>query len=169
MDGEPIFEEVQSFTEAPLVRWVLGVGMMITTIAVGGAMAAAEWQQNPTVGTVLLTLGMVIPLLLTLALMITMHLRVRVIPGHVLIRFRPFRERRIPLEEIDSAVARTYRPIREYGGWGIRYAGLRSRAYNVMGNEGVQLKLKSGHKVLIGSQRAQELEQAIQRAMARSR
>ncbi len=34
--------------------------------------------------------------------------------------------------------ARKYRPIREYGGWGIRY-GWNGRAYSTSGNEGVQL------------------------------
>jgi hypothetical protein len=58
--------------------------------------------------------------------------------------------------------ARTYRPILEYGGWGIRYSPFgQGCAYNVSGNRGVQLELADGQRILIGSQRAEELARAI--------
>ena len=44
--------------------------------------------------------------------------------------------------------------------WGIRGLG-RNRAYNVSGDRGVELLLADGRKVLIGSLRPDELEQAI--------
>ena len=55
---------------------------------------------------------------------------------------------------------RTYNPIREYGGWGIRY-GLKSKAYNVHGNHGVQLELLNRKRLLIGSQRSEEFANAL--------
>ena len=58
--------------------------------------------------------------------------------------------------------ARTYRPLLEYGGWGIRYAPFgKGWAYNVHGSQGVQLELTNGKRILIGSQRAEELARAI--------
>ena len=75
-------------------------------------------------------------------------------------------KRRIPLEDLKSVEARTYSPIREYGGWGFRY-GRSGKAYNVMGNRGVQLELKSGERVLLGSQKAEDLAAAIQGEMRR--
>ncbi len=77
---------------------------------------------------------------------------------HIL--FSPLRRRDIPLSDIAHWEARTYRPIREYGGWGIR-VGRRGWAYNVSGNRGVELELTNGKKLLIGSQRAEELCAAI--------
>jgi len=56
---------------------------------------------------------------------------------------------------------RTYRSFREYGGHGIRYSN-NGKAYNVSGDRGVQIELLNGNRVLIGSQRAEELVQAIQ-------
>ena len=48
--------------------------------------------------------------------------------------------------DVAYAEARTYAPLREYGGWGIR--GLsRKRAYNVSGNRGVELSLVDGRKL----------------------
>jgi hypothetical protein len=78
------------------------------------------------------------------------------------IRFLPFHLsfRRIPLEDMAGFEARMYRPIREYGGWGIRF-GRGGRAYNVSGNRGVRIDYANGKHILIGSQRADELAAAI--------
>jgi len=82
-------------------------------------------------------------------------------------RFFPFHLsfRRIAFEDVKSFYARTYRPILEYGGWGIRWSPWRGWAYNVSGNRGVQLELRSGKRVLIGSQRPEELAKAIEEAL----
>ena len=97
-----------------------------------------------------------------IALLWSARLDVSVNDREVFIRFRPFhiRGRSIALSEIAEARARTYRPIAEYGGWGIRM-GFGGMAYNVSGNEGVQLVLANGRRILIGSQRSAELEAAI--------
>jgi hypothetical protein len=96
-----------------------------------------------------------------------MKLVVRVSKGYLHLRFFPFVHKNIPLREIAHWEARIYHPIREYGGWGIRYAGKRKGwAYNVSGNFGVQLDLKNGERLLIGSQRADQLASALERAKA---
>ncbi len=69
--------------------------------------------------------------------------------------------RRIGYEEVKSCQARKYNPLGEYGGWGIR-SGPNGKAYNTRGDQGVQIEMHSGEKLLIGSQRAQELAAAIQ-------
>lgn len=84
---------------------------------------------------------------------------------HLRIRFFPFTRREIPVDMIARHEPRTYAPIKEYGGWGIRWGfGKRGMAYNVRGNQGVQLELAGGKKVLIGSQRPEELDRALGRA-----
>jgi hypothetical protein len=81
------------------------------------------------------------------------------------ISYFPFVRRTIPLETITRWEVRTYEPIREYGGWGVRlsFRG-RGTAYNVSGNEGVQLYLTDGSQLLIGSHRAEELARALEQA-----
>ena len=69
--------------------------------------------------------------------------------------------RRIAFTEVKQSKVRTYRPIREFGGWGIRY-GRTGKAYNVSGDRGVEIELSNGNRLLIGSQRAEELWRAIQ-------
>jgi Family of unknown function (DUF6141) len=89
-----------------------------------------------------------------------LRLIVTVTDEAVIIHFRPLSRRQIPLAEIARVEARTYAPIGEWGGWGIRIWGHR-RAYNVSGNRGVELTLHDGRQVMIGSQRAEELALAI--------
>lgn len=71
----------------------------------------------------------------------------------------------IAWDEIQKAEIITYNPIIDYGGWGIRYGGLNSIAYNVSGNQGLQLYLKNGKKVLIGTQKPEELRNIIEKVM----
>ena len=65
-----------------------------------------------------------------------------------------------PWEEISTAVVRKYSPLMEYGGWGIRF-GRNGKAYNIKGNKGLQLKFKSGNALLIGTQKAEELQKVL--------
>lgn len=88
------------------------------------------------------------------------ELTVEVWPDRLEVRFPPFVKRRIPLNELRSARARRYRPLLEYGGWGVRH-GLGGKAYNVRGDRGVQIGLASGESFLLGSQRADELAEAL--------
>jgi hypothetical protein len=85
----------------------------------------------------------------------------------IYIRFYPFHRgfQGFLWEEIDSFEALTYRPIMEYGGWGIRF-GSGGKAYNVSGNRGLQLALGRGRsgRVLIGSQRPEEMAMAVESA-----
>jgi hypothetical protein len=76
--------------------------------------------------------------------------------------------RRIDFAKLKSYEVRTYRPIREYGGWGIRKRR-QGTAYNMTGNQGVQLELTNGDRVLIGSQKPDELLRAIEGQVEKSR
>lgn len=73
--------------------------------------------------------------------------------GGIFLRFRYLHINWIvlPFSEITKAESITYNPLRDYGGWGIRY-GPKGKAYNVHGNYGVLLTLIDGKKILIGSQ-----------------
>lgn len=74
--------------------------------------------------------------------------------------FVPLYRRHFALPKITAAEAVTYAPIADYGGWGIRGWG-RNIALNARGNRGVRLVLDDGGRVLVGSQRPQELAQAL--------
>ena len=58
---------------------------------------------------------------------------------------------------------RDYKPIGEHGGWGIRKSG-KDIAYTISGKTGLQLHLAGGRKVLIGTKKPAEIEQALKKA-----
>jgi hypothetical protein len=89
-----------------------------------------------------------------------MKLIVEVRDDHILVRYYPLMTRKIPFTDIKHYEARTYHPLREYGGWGLRGWGNR-RAYNVSGDKGVELELNNGQTIMIGSQKSAELALAI--------
>ena len=99
-----------------------------------------------------------IPILLFIS-----KLEVQVDAKAIHIRFIPYLKRDIPLDELISWQARKYKPLLEYGGWGVRW-GPRGKAYNVSGTWGLQLQFTTGKRLLIGSQMAQDFEQAIENA-----
>jgi hypothetical protein len=72
--------------------------------------------------------------------------------------------RRIPISTVRRAQATKYRALLDYGGYGVRF-GLRGWAFNVSGDEGVVVETNDGSSLLIGSQRPEELESAIARAV----
>jgi len=86
-------------------------------------------------------------------------------PGLVMVRLVPFRFRRISTREVDSAQSREYSAMREFGGWGIRISK-NGRAYNAYGKTGVQFVLADGSRILIGTQRPEELLAALRVAGA---
>ncbi|MEP6802864.1 MAG: hypothetical protein ABJC07_13030 [Acidobacteriota bacterium] len=90
----------------------------------------------------------------------TLKMRTSVDRDAITVRFGFLNTTRIPFAEIARAEAVAYRPIRDYGGWGIRGFGGR-RALNVRGNLGVLVVRADGATVLVGCQRPRELLAAL--------
>ena len=170
MNGENdiIFRELQRFHQPWLwVLIILGALVLIGLFGYGMVQQLVfgkPWGDRPMSDTALAVTGTLLILLEIgiIALFAGMKLITEVRSDGLYIRFFPphLSFRRIPLEDLAGFGARTYRPIREYGGWGIRF-GRRGRAYNVSGNRGVRIDYANGRHILIGSQRADELADAI--------
>jgi hypothetical protein len=158
------FEEVQYFRQ----RWMWLLIMTICAAQISGALLIvllpifrpqafpADPQAIYVGAGALFFTAFLVPLLTW-----KMNLTTRVTGDGIELRFAPFPRRVIPLGEISKVYARQYRPIREYGGWGIK-GTFKNRAYNVSGDRGVQLELVNGKRLLIGSQRSEELERVIE-------
>lgn len=168
-----MFREQQSFRQPWL--WIVFACVSIPVVAFLGygiyqqLVLGQPFGNRPVGDTSLIAIfgGILLLHTLVIALFWYSRLDVEVTREHVGIRFRPFhlRPRRIALKDITDARARQYSALGEYGGWGIRI-GIRGWAYNVSGDHGVQLTLASGKRILIGSQKSEELEAAILAARA---
>jgi hypothetical protein len=77
-------------------------------------------------------------------------------------KFFPFhlKWQSISWTEIEKSEIRSYKPIREYGGWGLRY-GKQGKAYTIKGKTGLQLYLKTGRNILIGTNESEALAQVL--------
>ena len=76
------------------------------------------------------------------------------------ITFTPFTNFIIPFNKIRSYKIREYRPILEYGGWGIRF-NRTGKAYTVSGKIGLQIELSNGKEILIGTENPDKLLQSL--------
>ena len=154
------FEESQSL--APWVKWLMLCLAGFETVIV--ITVLRDGSRTEPMGMVV-ALGVVT---LTLVLLLGIaRLRMRtVVEGDVIrVRMFPLLNTQIRIADVAEAKARKYSPIGEYGGWGIRRGWSSGWAYNMRGDEGVQLVLRDGKKILIGSQRAGELADCITRLM----
>jgi len=104
------------------------------------------------------------PVIMTIILLLFLLLRLetRIDQEGVHVRFFPIHRtwRTYPWTHIAHVEVRAYRPLLEYGGWGLRGIGS-NRALNVAGKIGIQLVFASGDKLLIGTQRGGEAKIVI--------
>jgi hypothetical protein len=113
---------------------------------------------DPLVFLIVLLFGIGLPVFFYL-----IELRTRITGHGIYLKFFPIHQkwRFIPLGDVMKFEKTTYHPIREYGGWGIRL-GIHGKAYNISGNRGIRFTLSNGKELLIGTQKADEFENALE-------
>jgi hypothetical protein len=147
------FEEEQPLPKA----WAL-IAAIPAVVLLGVAVSADAAEEPEPVVPLMFGGGLT---LLLAGWLLKVALETRVDDEAITLRYHGlFKTRRIPIKTIRRAEARRYRPLREYGGWGIKF-GPSGWAYNVSGSEGVQLRLDGGKPLQIGSKRVTELANAI--------
>ena len=156
-----MFSERQRFRQWWLWSLILIAPGISVWAVIQQVVIGFPFGDNPVPDYLLMTLLIVVGGGLPL-FMYTAGLDTEVGDSGLSVRFRPFHFR--PLHfyfcSIATAERQTYSPLKDYGGWGIRYGG-NGKAYNVSGNKGVLLQFKDGRTLLIGSQRDEELSLAI--------
>ena len=156
-----LFREVQHFRQ--VWTWIVVLLVSFTSIygLVQQLILGIPFGDNPAPDVVMLIIGIIFGFVFPL-FFYTCRLTVEVRSDGLHFRYFPFHLsfHRISLTDLQNYEARTYNPMKEYGGWGIKY-GRKGKAYNTSGNRGVQLELSNGEKILIGSQKPEELVAAI--------
>ncbi len=148
-EKSPAFDETQW---SPV--WAMALVGFAALLALA-ACVMAFWRERNAV--------LLVPPFLVLLTFNVFRVRTRVDARFLTVTFGtvvPLYRKRVRLADITSAQAVVYDPLGEYGGWGIRgYSG--DQCLSARGNEGVRLTLASGDKLLIGSQKAEELVRAL--------
>ncbi len=162
-----VYEETQRFTQ----WWIrLLLGATVACVWFGFVQQiffdrpfGNKPASNEAMIVIWLSVGVLLPLIF-----LSCNLQLQVRRDGFYYRFRPFQLKMnvIRFEEIQSYEAVTYRPILEYGGWGMRY-GIHGRAYNISGNRGLRMKLTNGKRILFGSAKPEELKLSLDVMMGR--
>ena len=156
-NGPFIFTEEQRFGQVWL--WMVLIGMDVAYFAMFFAQFFGPVPPRPSGPADLLGMGLGALLCLGItALFVSLKLITRVTNQGISVQFIPLHRKPVmfPFSDIREHSVRTYRPIIEFGGWGIK-RGSGGLAYNVSGNKGLQLVLKDGKRILIGTQKPEQL------------
>jgi hypothetical protein len=161
-ETEVLFKEVQHFRQ-PLLWLLFGV-VLVIIVGITGFLAVKLifFSKPPHTGT---GIALLIPSIVVICLgllLFSAKLEVEVRKDGLYLRFFPFHMsfQTISLERLEKHEAITFAPLKDYGGWGIRY-GKKGKAYIVSGNTGVLLSFKDGKTLCIGSQKAEELNDRL--------
>ena len=160
-----VFKEEQKFNQ-PLVVVGLSVALIVTTIPI-----VKEWNkimQLPLSEKLGAFSGHII-LGLVILWFFFLKLKTRIDENGIQFQFisLQLKPKFISWDEINKASIRKYDAITEYGGWGIKGGALwrksKGVAYNVKGDIGLQLELKNGKKLLIGTQKPDEIKRTLKK------
>lgn len=173
MDEQPtvIFQESQRFSHTFVWMVVIIVFLVFAGLA-GYDLAIHLAMRTPSAGKaishsafMIMGIAQIVTILFIFGIFYTAQLMTEVRTDGLYIRFKPFHAsyRRIGFESLKTYTVCTYRPIMDYGGYGI-HRGWKGWAYNVSGNRGVQIELVNGKKIMIGSQMPEELVKALDTA-----
>ena len=135
-----------------IILWYIAIQELIFGNPVGNSNASKEM-----IFAFWLGFGILFPLFFYKLKLITQVRR-----NGLYIRFAPvhFSFKKIQLDNLKRHYVRTYNPIGEYGGWGIKY-GSKGKVYNVSGDRGMQLEFIDRKNILIGSRKPEQLDSAI--------
>jgi len=156
-----IFLEEQKFTQ-PLVV----VGLSIAFILVGTSILK-EWERISQGSLSEIAVDCVGLILITLVILLffILKLKTRINEKGIYYQYYPLHRSYtlISWKEISNCTVRNYDAISEYGGWGIKFSFFKKRgkSFTVKGNTGLQLELKSGKKILLGTQLKEDLQRTI--------
>lgn len=154
-----VFKEEQRFRQVWLMV-LLGFSLLVPV-----SLIINEYIKDNTSMTNNEFLGSLIGIIASVLLIFIFKLSTRIDEKGIHYQFFPFHfsMKTLLWSEITKAEVRTYDPIGEYGGWGLRYSFNKKKgnAVNVSGDIGIQLTLKNGKKLLIGTQKKEAVSRVL--------
>lgn len=152
------FQEEQKFIQWWLWLILIGLGMIPIFGIYKQLIVGEKFGDKP-----MSDIGLIIFSLFTfafLALFWFMRLKTKIDENIIQIDFFPFTKKSVRWKEIKSAKVVKY----EFVGYGIRLGSEYGTVYNTKGNKGLAIKLKTGKKLVIGTQKANELTKIVEKA-----
>lgn len=161
MDNEILFTERQKFTQWWLWLILLGVSGLSIFSVCKRIVDERHFGEKPSdIGLLILT-GMT---LLFTVLFVNCRLELTIKKDGIYVRFFPFhlKFRHYNWDGMIKSYVRQYSPLIEYGGWGLRFGIFgKGKAFNVSGDKGLQLEFTNRKRLLIGTNKPDELTEIL--------
>jgi hypothetical protein len=160
MSSNALFTERQKLNQ----WWIWLIMMGINAVFICIILMQYLNTQQINIGMVA---GLGINNIMTVLMFSILRLDTEITDEGINVRFFPFHLSFIKIEwgKITKSYVREYRPLKEYGGWGIKYGySGQGKAYSVSCNKGIQLVLADGSRLLIGTNKAEEVKEILQRS-----
>jgi len=167
MNGKILFTEQQKFRQ--IWFWMLlivalslpMINFLVEQVKTGNHLENYSIRNTGFISDLILLIVLPISVIILFSVMrvetviTTEGVRVKFFPLHL--SFREYK-----WERISKIYIREYSSLIDFGGWGIRFNFVTNTVvYNMCGNQGLQLELKNGKKILVGTQKKNELEVAL--------
>ena len=156
-----LFKEEQRFNQLWLII------LMAISILIPIGIIIGTYLEDPSRFSTIEFITIIGVLILASGIIFLFKLTTRIDEKGIHYKFFPFHLgfKVINWNEIDNAYVRTYDAISEYGGCGLKGGNFwnksKGKAINVSGDVGIQLELKNGKKLLIGTQKLEDAKRII--------
>jgi hypothetical protein len=161
MNRMKVFIEEQKFKPL-LVIVVLAITFIVVLLSI-----TSNWDYIITtnlLGKISAFSGLVVVILVAF-LFANLKLKTRIDENGIYYQYFPFHfsYKLIKWTAISKCYTRNYNAISEFCGWGIKFSFKKDvgKSFTTKGNIGLQIELKNGNKILIGTQQKDEIQQVI--------
>ena len=157
-----VFQEEQKMNQI-WIKVALGIALIVTFIPI-----VKNWNVISLQSSFVQFKNFLGPIIVLLVFFLIQRitLKTRIDEHGISYQYFPFHWtfKTIKWNEIKLTSIRKYNAISEYGGWGIRVGFLtkKGKAFTTCGSIGLQLILKNGKKILIGTHKKEELNKALE-------
>ncbi len=160
--SKTLFTEKQKFRQIWAMMILIGVSVVMVFGFVRQIILGIPFGNNPAPDWMMYVMVLIPVAIFGLFLILTLNTRLD--KNGIAFKFFPLhrKDRLIKWESVKKVYVRKYKPIAEYGGWGFR-KGRSGLAYNTSGNMGLQIELKDGKKILLGTQKPDELRRTLEK------
>jgi hypothetical protein len=159
---ENLFSERQQFRQWWLRLMLIAVNAYLIYGMINQVFNSEVFGNKPVSNTGIIIITALI-FLLSFSILFA-RLETEIKPDGIYYRFLPihFKSNRILWENISESYVRKYNPIADYGGWGFRL-GLfgNGKALNTSGDQGLQIVYNNGKRLLLGTQKPEEIKTVL--------
>ena len=171
MENEILFSEIQRYKQKwmsvlLIVLAIIGMTPLVSSIVMQFWIKTPLDKKPIDIGGAALVTLIIMALVGTISSLVgSSKLETYIKKEGITVRFYPIQTnfKLYKWEDISTCYVRQYSPIKEFGGWGVRGGLGKSNALNVSGNMGIQLELKNGYKLLIGTCKPEEVMEVLRK------